>query len=217
MLTEFRGDPVAGGTYPALIWRTFMSSALAAMKEPPEYFTAPQYRQVAAYQVAYRNNRWLLDNGNCRETRRILYFVGEEPDREAPCKPNEVDVPRVVGAAVGRAKERLLSMPLTPEVITRPAKPGERLNLVVGQLPGRGTLSSWETVRIVVPKALHGRIPDVVGLRLARAERRLARVDLRALVESYAPGEPGVVLAQFPPGGRAAAPGLTVRLVIARG
>ncbi|MFL5826919.1 MAG: transglycosylase domain-containing protein [Thermoleophilaceae bacterium] len=29
MLTEFRGKPVAGGTYPALIWRDFMMSAIA--------------------------------------------------------------------------------------------------------------------------------------------------------------------------------------------
>ena len=28
MLTEFHGDPVAGGTYPALIWKSFMESAL---------------------------------------------------------------------------------------------------------------------------------------------------------------------------------------------
>src|SRR3712207_8163797 len=26
MLTEYDGDPVAGGTYPALIWKTFMRS-----------------------------------------------------------------------------------------------------------------------------------------------------------------------------------------------
>ena len=29
MLTEFHGKPVAGGTYPALIWKAFMTKALA--------------------------------------------------------------------------------------------------------------------------------------------------------------------------------------------
>ena len=29
MITEFHGRPVAGGTYPALIWKAFMSKALA--------------------------------------------------------------------------------------------------------------------------------------------------------------------------------------------
>ena len=28
MLTEFHGDPVTGGTFPALIWKRFMEKAL---------------------------------------------------------------------------------------------------------------------------------------------------------------------------------------------
>jgi hypothetical protein len=215
MVTEYHGDPVAGGTYPAQIWKTFMQSALA--REPAEYFPSPEYRQVAPYEVAYRKQRWLLDNGNCRDTKLVVYFVGHGPTEEAPCKPNEVDIPRVVGATLENAKERLLGMPLTPEVITRPAKEGERLDRVVAQYPARGTLSSWEKVRIVIPKALHGRVPNVVGVRVAKAQRRLAAYDLTGVVEAFAGGDLGVVIAQFPGAGRAAGANLTVRLVVGRG
>jgi hypothetical protein len=36
-------------------------------------------------------------------------------------------------------------------------------------------------------------------------------------VQAFAAGEPGAVLAQFPKAGRAAAPDLTVKLVVGRG
>jgi penicillin-binding protein 1A len=218
MTTEFDGEPVAGGTYPALIWRAFAKRALGHLREPPESFPEPVYEEVAPQQVVHRGDRWLLDNGNCRDAREIVFFVGSEPDAQAPCKPNEVDVPRVVGARRALAEARLLSMPLTPEVIWRPAEPGEQLGRVTAQVPARGTLSSWDTVRIVLPKAVHGRIPDVIGLPLARAREALARRGVAGVVEAYADGSRGgTVVTQIPRAGRAAVPNMTVRLVVARG
>jgi membrane peptidoglycan carboxypeptidase len=218
MLTEFDGDPVAGGTFPALIWRTFMKPALARLDEPAESFPSPVYESVVPEHVVYRHNRWLLDNGNCRDSQLVVYFAGQEPQTHAPCKPNEVDVPTVVGARRGLAERRLLSMPLTPEVIWRPAEPGEQLGRVTAQFPAGGTLSSWSTVRIVLPRAVHGRVPAVVGLSLDQARRRLARRDLAGLVASYVDGSPAdTVVAQFPRPGRAAAPNMTIKLLLARG
>ena len=216
MLTEFEGDPVAGGTFPALIWKTFMTKALRTLQEPPEYFPLPVPRSASPYQVVFRQNHWMLDNGNCSDVHQVMYVTGFEPKERAPCKPNEVDVPRVVGAPLDQAQERLLSMPLTPEVIYRPAKPAERLGIVVDQIPRRGTLSSWDTVRLVLAKPTHGRIPKLVGLPLAKAQAKLARLDLVAVIEGVAGGDPGVVLAQFPHGGRAAAPGMQIKLVVGR-
>jgi beta-lactam-binding protein with PASTA domain len=195
-----------------------MKSAFGHLEEPPESFSAPAYEQVAPQQVVFRGNRWLLDNGNCRNTRQVVYFVGSEPTAQAPCKPNEVDVPQVVGSRRALAEEQLLSMPLTPEVIRRPAEPGEQLGFVTAQIPAGGTLSSWDTVRIVLPKAVDGRIPDVVGLPLARARGLLARRGLGGVVEAYADGSPGgTVVAQMPRARRAAVRNMTVKLVVARG
>jgi membrane peptidoglycan carboxypeptidase len=216
MLTEFEDGPVAGGTYPAVIWNEFVSRALKQMNEAPEYFTAPQLGYSVPRQVVYRDRHWYLDNGNCQDSRTILYFEGFGPSAKAPCKPNEVDVPRVVGAKLEDAKTRLLSMPLTPEIITRPAKPGEKLGRVVEQFPARGTLSSWDTVRIVIPKATNGRIPDVVGLDLLDARTRLANRDIAGFVEAFADGESGIVIAQYPHAGLAATRNMTVRLIVGR-
>jgi penicillin-binding protein 1A len=216
METEFEGGPVAGGTFPALIWKSFMERALKHENEPPESFAPPAYPSVAPLQVVYRNKHWYRDNGNCRDTHQIVYFVGSGPEQLAPCKPNEVDVPDVVGARRRDAEARLLSMPLKAEVIWRPAKPAERLGIVKKQIPARGTLSSWSTVRIVLPKSLNGRIPNVVGLSLERARAKLARHGLRASVQAYAEGRADTVLTQAPRAGLASVRNMTIRLVVAR-
>ena len=216
MLTEYDGEAVAGGTFPALIWKTFASRALRYENEPPASFPYPQSEYTVARNVVFRNNKWLLDNGNCRDVHSVMYVVGAEPTRQAPCKPNEVDVPRVIGARVADATAKLQAMPLTVEVITRPAKGGELLNHVVAQFPSKGTLSSFDTVRIVVPKAEHGRIPDVTGLPFDKARRMLAKRHLAGLLQAYADGRPGIVLQQVPRAGLAAAPNLTVRLIVGR-
>jgi penicillin-binding protein 1A len=217
METQFNGDAVAGGTFPALIWKTFTQGALRYTNEPPEYFPAPDWESASAAQVVYRKNRWMLDNGYCSNTRQVLYSEGWAPEERADCKPNEVDVPKVVGATLSDAQARLASMPLTAEVISRPAEPGERLGVVVDQFPKAGTLSSWDTVRIVVPKATQGVVPRVVGLSVQQAQEVLSGRDLVPVVESLADGNAQVVLAQSPQGNVAAMRRMVVRLRVGRG
>ncbi|HEX2111510.1 MAG TPA: PBP1A family penicillin-binding protein [Gaiellaceae bacterium] len=217
MLAEFNGDPVAGGTYPALIWKTFTQSALRYMNEPPLGFPSPEWESATSVRVVQRNGRWLLDNGYCEGARSVLYVVGFEPDKRADCKPNEVDVPRVIGATLAQARSRLASMPLTAEVITRPAEPGDRLGVVVDQYPKSGTLSSFDTVRVVVPKATDAVIPSVVGLNVERAEEVLADRGLVPVVEATTDGRPGIVLAQSPGPNVAATERTVVTLRVGRG
>jgi penicillin-binding protein 1A len=218
METEFEGDPVAGGTLPALIWQTFAKRALTHLDEPPESFPYPSYQAVVPLQVVNRNNEVLLDNGNCREARQILYFVGSGPDSEAPCKENEVDVPDVTGLRLDDAQAQLALMPLTAEIVWRRARPGEKLGRVTDQKPRSGTLSSWSTVRIFVPRTSNGRVPSVVGMDLGKARRKLANRRLAGLVQTYVDGGTAdAVVAQFPRAGRAATRNMTVRLVVSRG
>jgi beta-lactam-binding protein with PASTA domain len=159
----------------------------------------------------------MLDNGNCRNVRQILYFVGTGPENEADCKPNEVDVPNVIGTRLAVAKAQLASMPLTADVVWKRARPGQRLGKVIDQKPRSGTLSSWSRVRIILPRATNGRVPNVVGMEIEQAQRRLARRLLAGRVQSYLDGEPpGVVLGQFPRAGLAATRNMTVRLVVGR-
>jgi beta-lactam-binding protein with PASTA domain len=146
----------------------------------------------------------------------LLYFAGEGPARTANCKVNEVEVPTVVGRTISQANARLAAQPLTPQYVYEPAKPLQRLGVVVRQFPAKGTLSSYAKVTLVVPKALQGKVPNVVGLRLGRAKARLARYHLKWKVEGEPPAT-AKVIAQTPPGGVAGKRGLVVTLVLKGG
>jgi penicillin-binding protein 1A len=219
MTTEYHGHAVAGGTFPALIWKTFMESALRALGpagEPESFPSAPPLYTVAR-KVTFRDGRVRLDNGYCRDIEEVVYFGGESPGSAADCKPNEVDVPRVVGQRLDAARARLAMQPLTPALVYEPATPRQRVGIVLRQYPAGGTLSSFDKVTLVVAKPMHGVVPRVVGLRLDRAVARLRRLKLVPRVARSAGRRAGYVTGQVPAAGVAAAPGLTVRLAVAHG
>jgi penicillin-binding protein 1A len=216
MMHEFSGDPVAGGTYPALIYRAFAKRALDYLGEPPEYFTPRPYPYAATFRVAERDGRVLLDNGACGDARSVVYFVGFEPKKSANCGTNEVEVPSVMGASELDAQARLADSSLLAEIIERPARPGERPGIVLEQTPAKGTLQTSQTVRLIIARATSGLIPKVVGLPLTEAQLELADDELQAEIEAYVEGNPGVVVSQAPQAGTAAGPAQIVRLVVGK-
>ncbi|TMM12060.1 MAG: PBP1A family penicillin-binding protein [Actinobacteria bacterium] len=203
MLTDFHGGPVVGGSYPALIWKTFMQPALAAMNTQPKSFPSPPYLGSQARRVTYRDGRIELDNGLCRSTSLIVYFTGRAPSHTADCKRNEVDVPDVVGWTVSGARTRLAAQPLRAQLVYKPASAGQRIGVVLKQYPAGGTLSSFDKVTLVLARPLHG-----MSLRAAR----LRLVKLKLVPQATA--STGRVVAQKPEPGVAAAPGMKVRLVV---
>ena len=152
MRTEFEGQPVAGGTLPALIWKRFMEAALRSRPDQPDGFAPPPAEGEAGQWVVQRDGRLQRDNGVCASRRLVLYFAGSGPTRTADCKPNEVEVPLVVGQKLARAKERLAATPLTPRVVYRRRVPGRPLGVVLDQRPKDGRLSSYDTVVLVVAR-----------------------------------------------------------------
>jgi penicillin-binding protein 1A len=213
MTTEFHGGPVAGGTYPALIWKAFMEAALKQLHATPESFTPPPPLSVTSRRVTYRDGRIELDNGDCTDSSTIVYFTGQGPGKVANCKVNEVDVPNVVGLGVQRARVRLSAQPLTAQLIYKPALPGEPVGVVLKQFPATGTLTSFGRVRLVLAKPLHGVVPRIVGLEEQEAKSVLEQKQLHVVVTTRK-GTAGRVLAQHPSGGSAAAPGMTVRITV---
>ena len=213
MLTEYNGDSVAGGTFPALIWKTFMQRALAHLHEPPQDFPGISLPYSVSRNVVYRNGQLELDNGNCHNVKQLLYLADERPVRTANCKVNEVAVPHVVGQSIAAANARLAAQPLRSMYVYEPARPLQKLGVVVGQIPAKGTLSSYDRVTLVLPKALHGVVPKVVGLRLGRARARLERKHLKWKVAGH-PSPAAKVIAQTPRWGVAGKRGLVVTLVV---
>jgi len=214
MLTEFGGEPVAGGTLPAQIWSTFVESV--AESADSGSFDYPPYLGAVPTWVVKRGGEWRLDNGNCRGSRVLAYFSGKGPQRTANCKPNEVQVPLVVGMTEEAAVARLGAQPLDAEFVYVPAKAGRRPAIVTNQDPKAGGLSANDTVKLWVTKARHGLIPNFVGSTLADASREVRRLKLKPRVVD-APGPMGMVLRQTPEPGVTAAPGLRIRLVVGDG
>jgi penicillin-binding protein 1A len=214
MLTEYEDEPVAGGTFPALIWKTFMEEALDYLQARPGYFDSPSLPYPVPVNVVQRGGQLMIDNGVCRGARSVWIFSEEGPKRTAGCKPNEVEVPRVVGSTLDEAKQRLAAQPLQYEVLYKPAARGQRLDVVLGQIPAKGTMSAHDKVILVAAKPRFGVVPTVVGLPVERAVRRLERLNLQPAVVG---GSTGRVTRQKPHGRIAAAPGLRIQLVVSTG
>jgi membrane peptidoglycan carboxypeptidase len=213
MLTEFGGEPVTGGTLPALIWREFVKGI---EEDGSASFTPAPYLGSTSSWVVERDGKWQLDNGYCRGARLVAYFSGEGPSKTADCKPNEVSVPLVVGMTADEATARLRDQPLGAEIAYVPAKIGKAPGFVVNQDPRRGGLSANDDVQLWVSKAQYGQLANLVGSSVVDVNRELKRLRLRAKAVT-APGRAGIVLRQYPRPGVAVRPGLTVRLVVGDG
>jgi penicillin-binding protein 1A len=215
METEYHGQAVAGGTFPADIWRTFMEAALPYLKDEPESFPSASTPYASPQEVVYRDGRIQVDNGNCHSPTNVLFFTDQQPGQTANCKPNEVEVPDLVGQPVQAARAHLVDQPLTPEIVYRAASAGQRVNIVLDQVPKRGRLSAYDRVKLIVAKPTQGVVPDLVGQRVSQAQHKLERRGLQYEVEKAAKGRRGRVVFQLPRAGVAAAPGMVIRIAVA--
>jgi penicillin-binding protein 1A len=212
MLTEFNGEPVAGGTLPAMIWKAFVEKT----RDDGHSFDSPPYLGGSSTWVVQRDGHWQLDNGYCRGSRVIAYFSGDAPDKEADCKPNEVSVPRVVGMTKAGAEATLEGQPLDANVVYAPAKRGRLPGVVVSQDPRSGGLSAHDSVTIWVSKAEFGMLPNFVGSSVVDVQREAARLKVK-LQAKAAPGRAGTVLKQRPDPGVAVGRGMRVTVVVGDG
>jgi penicillin-binding protein 1A len=80
MLTEYHGRPVAGGTYPALIWKAFMQKALPyrTPSAGASSFPQPQYGYSSPASVVLRDRKLLRDNGHCGNATTVQLYASTE-------------------------------------------------------------------------------------------------------------------------------------------
>ena len=161
--------------------------------------------------VVYRDQRLERDNGLCKNTFELNFFQAQGPpvgrlqgERGAGAERGRLIARRREGAAARSSR-------CETAVVYEPAKPGQRMGIVVAQIPAGGTLSSWQKVTVVLPKSLHGVVPRVVGLTVAQAQGpKLAKLKVRVRVTG--PRASGKVVSQSRAAGTASAAGLTITL-----
>ena len=112
-------------------------------------------------------------------------------------------MPKVVGAKLAEARDQLASTPLSPNVVYKPAAPGQPVGVVVRtRSQGRRAGVRGRARQAGARRAEHGVIPKLVGLPVDSATEKLESLKLEPEVH----GE-GKIVAQRPKWGTALVPG----------
>ena len=86
MLSEYHGRPVAGGTYPALIWKAYMEKALPHYHPDMSAFPQPSFPYSSPVSVVLRDQQLQRDNGHCAGANTVQLFTTVQL-AEAACAP----------------------------------------------------------------------------------------------------------------------------------
>ena len=213
MLTEYHGGPVAGGTFPAQIWKTFMESALDAIGaragELP-VAAVPVGRSRGASRTATAGSSSTTAAAATR--RSLVYFSGPragadgelQAERGRRAERRRLDARRRARATRGAAADAAGDL--------QAGDAGQRVGVVVAPVSRDAARSRRSTtVTLVLAKPLHGTVPNIVGLNLRQARAKLAQAASSSRQSLRRRARPGEVVAQEPRAGVAAAPGMTVR------
>jgi len=198
-----RGIHVAGGTFPAAVWRQFMSSALSGV--PPHPFPTFQEPPVQRALVCARTGdlatRW------CPERLRAFFYKGQRPT--AFCTfhgPERVTVPNLVGLHLPAAQRLLTDLKLGWTVDYAPSEADEA-GLIVEQRPaGAQTALQGTAVTLKVGAGPLQLVPNVVGLYREAAVMLLREAGFGVTVrfEPNSSAAPGTIARQDPEGGATA-------------
>ena len=177
MTTEFNGEAVAGGTFPALIFKTFMQEALAYLTDEPgvvpdagvplagDRERRPPQRGAGSATTASARGR-SRSSSSAAKARQGWPTAGRTRSRCRTCSADR-STTRPCSSRTGRC---------APSAIYKPAQPGQRVGVVIGQIPSIGShLEPFDTVRLVLAKPLHGVVPSVGGPDLDRSPREAGR------------------------------------------
>ena len=180
MTTEFHGKPVAGGTFPALIWKAFMQKALP-------YLQADAGELPATRSPARRAGHGRQPRRRCSSA-TTASASNARPDRVlrrhrrrralATCKPNEVEIPDVVGQSLA-AREGAARRPAAPRRGRLQAGEGRAARSGSWSASSRDAARCRPTTRSrsSAAKSLHGVVPKrrraAACQRARRSSRRL--------------------------------------------
>jgi penicillin-binding protein 1A len=198
MLTQYNGEPVFGGTLPAIAWSKFEQTALAG--QPVLSFEHPS--PPAAESVLIDTANGLRANPSCPRARSEVIALDKVPSTWSTCSATIVTMPDLNGMYPKNARRLVDRSGLIPKLVSVPAKPGETPGHVVAQTPGAAEPAEvGKRVTIYwARKVQHVTVPKVLGKSEAQARSALCVAGLKPVVEhSSVVGERGAVILQTPP------------------
>ncbi len=159
MESEFEGKEVMGGTIPAQIFSDFTGKALRG--QPSRSWPAPDYIDTVITTVDSRNFR--LTGPRCPHAQEVVLRAERVPATRSACASFGVVVPNLEGLNRRQAKSLATGAQMLFQWEAVPAKPGQRIGVVVDQVPAPGenaarlaNLRASITVKrptVIVPKA----------------------------------------------------------------
>jgi penicillin-binding protein 1A len=182
MSTEFHGHAVFGGTYPAMIFKDFMTKVLRRV--PAAGWPSPPY--VPASGVYIDPRTWYRAPGGCRYGRSLV-LSDEAVNRLKGvyrCPQGLAPLPTVVGMSRKEAVTRISGAGNYTRVVLVPATIGEKAGTVVSQDPAALTqLPPRAHVTLAVAtRSAQVFVPAIEGLGASAAVARLQAVGLHSVI-----------------------------------
>jgi hypothetical protein len=202
METEWDGEPVLGGTLPALAWRDYTRQALRG--QPLLDWPRAPAVSSAPIRVDPRNGKRAADG--CAYARVLVLAVDRVPDDVSDCPDDLTAVPNLAGLTAREAARAVEGSGLTIRLDTQPARPGDTPGQVAEQAPApleSAPAASVVTVKIAadVPYVV---VPDTgagtraVDLDEAATLLTAARFRVAVIDGQEGDGPPGTVARQRP-------------------
>ncbi len=155
MKTQYYGKPVYGGTFPALIWASFMRGALKGM--PREGWDRPTGTYSTDVSIDPRTDKRVPPG--CRYAQIIVMALDKIPNEVSPCENDLIPVPDFTSSTKAQAINLAIGSGLQLRFDFRPAEPADTPGAVVAQAPL--PLSAIQAGSIVT-LAIARRIPSVL-------------------------------------------------------
>ena len=178
MRTAFNGAPVFGGTYPAIMFSTFMKASLQGV--PAENWAPPVGEASTAISIDPRTDQRVPPG--CKYAHVVIWADSLAPSAFGPCETNLVSVPDFTASNKHKALKIAYGSGLQIRFQYRPAAPGDRPGTVVVQTPS--PLAAVDTGSVVtliiarkVPSVL---VPDVVATPASPSSTEAAVARLEA-------------------------------------
>ncbi|MGA0122698.1 MAG: transglycosylase domain-containing protein, partial [Gaiellales bacterium] len=155
MARGYNGTPVYGGTYPAIMWSTFLKAALR--NQPAEDWAYPS--GVQSVPISIDPATGLRVDPACEYAEVVVWALDRLPQEVLPCDADLVPVPDFTSSTKRRANSLSIGSGLLLRYEYRPAEPFERPGTVVAQSPAP---LSAVVPGTVVTLAIARRVPNVL-------------------------------------------------------